>query len=127
MFLMVIYQTFYALYPFPTVTSYYDELPVVHKQVKAGDHILFKVDTQQHTNGVKVDVSAQLVGNFLLNFPPYSYATKKGRNTFTNGSIVIPAHVPPGKYHIEFISTYNIAPNRKILITRSTEEFEVIN
>ena len=123
---LILYASYLAFYPFKTNYSYLgDVLPVVNKQVKAGELVTYKSDVEQYTQGITVDRIIQIVNGHIINLPNVSYVTRKGRMTFDQ-SVRIPLDTVPGIYHLEFSSTFNFSPIRKITISRRTVDFEVI-
>lgn len=124
--LFMVYVGYLLYYPFKTNHSYTgDTLHVINKKLHAGEALKIQVDVEQYTSGVKVDRSTQIVNGVVFNLPNVSYVTKKGRMTFIQ-YVVIPKEIGPGTYHLEFDSTFNINPLRKIMIHRKTENFTIL-
>ena len=124
--LFMVYVGYLLYYPFKTNHSYTgDTLHVINKKLHAGEALKIEVDVEQYTSGIKVDKSTQIVNGVVFNLPNSSYITRKGRMTFTQ-YVVIPKEIQPGVYHLEFDSTFNINPLRKIMIHRKTENFTIL-
>ena len=94
--------------------------------MRQGEPIRFQVDLTQNTDGVEVTGYAQLVNDWLINYPDTSYVTKRGNVRFINTSFVVPEFAPPGKYILVLNTTYHMNPLRDITIQRQTEEFQVV-
>lgn len=124
--LFMVYVGYLLYYPFKVNYSHTgDTLHVINKKLHAGEAVRLKVDVEQLTSGIKVDKSTQIVNGIVFNLPNSSYITSKGRMTFTQ-YVVIPKEIQPGVYHLEFSSTFNINPIRKIIINRKSENFTIL-
>lgn len=115
----------WMLYPYKVIETYTDMIPMVTKEVKAGEGIIFTADIYQNYDGIPVTVSRQLVDGVIINYPDVGYTTVKGPFKYNNASLVIPEYVPAGKYHIEIFSKFSVNPLRTITIHRRTEDFMV--
>lgn len=124
--LFMVYVGYLLYYPFKVNYSHTgDTLHVINKKLHAGEALKIQVDVEQYTSGIKVDKSTQIVNGVVFNLPDSSYITRKGRMTFTQ-YVVIPKEIGPGTYHLEFDSTFNINPLRKIMIHRKSENFTIL-
>lgn len=117
---------YWLTWPYKVFQFYTPVNKILTPQVKAGEHVAWQTDVNQLTDGVQIEVQKQLQDGVLISYPPSSYISKKGRMTFTNATSIIPKYVPAGKYKMIIYNYVKINPIRTILITRETEEFEVI-
>lgn len=122
---------YWWIFPLKVVTIYPNgPSAVVKLNGKAfypGDVITWDFDVYQHTNGVLVTVTRQIVDGIVIQSAPVSYVTVRGRMHARSTSLVLPLFTPPGKhYHIEMAGVFHLNPLRDYTVQRITEEFEVL-
>ena len=123
-FLFVLYMAFLLIYPFNIMEVKQQPLPVISKQIKQGDNLVYVLDYCKYMS-LPSEISPQLVDGIIFAFPTDISYVDKGCNVVF-GSVPIPVSVPKGKYYMRFIVTYKVQGVREINYMYKTEEFEVI-
>ena len=74
---------------------------------------------------IKFSVQATIVDGFALNFSPFTGTRMKGCTEKTGLELTIPAFLPPGKYHIQGITSVYVNPIQTRDVPWTTQEFEI--
>lgn len=97
--------------------------PIYHP----GDILTISVDVTQKTDNVSVTVYRSLQDGFIFNFTENpTYQTKKGRYVYINETTIIPKEIMPGFYRFKTVSVFHVNPIRDIIVTKITNEFEIV-
>jgi hypothetical protein len=117
---------FWLMYPYKTFTQNGGDYKVVHKEIKAGENLVFISDTCRHRVG-EVEVRIALVDHILIGFPAYNFLQEeKTCSVYENRSVYIPTNVEAGEYFVEITSTMRVNPLRTVSTKFKTETFNVI-
>ena len=120
------YWLFWPVTPFIPSASV-REILNPDKTVKQGDYIIYKGGGEHFTSEVVVDVHAELVDGFVLQFAPSAYITEKGlRESQPSAKYKVPCFIPPGEYQLKLASIFHINPVRDIVFQIATEPFMIV-
>lgn len=117
---------YWAFWPVKTFTPNRVPLEILNpgNKVAQGSYVIFRGGGFHHTDGVQVDVYAEVQDGFLLQYPSVGYVTQYGqRPAFASAKYPIPCFVPPGRYKLVITSVFHVNPIRNETLTVSTEPF----
>ena len=100
--------------------------PVLNSPVKLGEAVNYRTIGTKHVD-IVAEISRILVGPSTYTYPVIPGAHGKGNYNEISDSTVIPDHMPPGRYRIDFALVYPINHFRKVRVNYETEWFEVID
>ncbi len=115
---------FYLFYPFQPVQLLTDPIPVVNKQVKAGETVTLKINFDKRMN-INPQITYYLVDGFVLELSQASVSRAIGQNAVTR-EILIPQTSTKGMRKIRIELDYKINILRTVHYSWDSEEFEVI-
>lgn len=127
-FFLLILIGFWEFYPYKTF-EYIGEKSLIlnpNKTVQAGGVLRVQTDLDHYTDGLIAIVSPQLIDGSIINYPSFTYITRKGHQTFER-SFEIPKYLPSGIYHIEVQTSIKVNPIKSINIVRLSENFIITN
>ena len=120
---------YWLFFPFvPFVTEFPAGLPILNggKVVHAGERIVYHGGGTHYTDGVIVDVTAQLLNDVVIPLPDRRYTTVLGRFSAINSFYEVPLYAPAGKYRLVLDAIFHVNPLRSITYRVITEEFTVV-
>lgn len=115
---------FWLLYPYNPIVFNDSVFPILNKTVKAGGRLSYTSDYCKYTNLTAV-VSRTFVNGLIFITPP-SITKRPSGCHMISVEVPIPHELPPGKYHLENIYSYQVNPIRTVTVFQNTEEFEVV-
>ena len=127
--LAVAVVTYWLVWPSPTFKPSTDPRQILNpgNEVKQGEYIIYQGGGTHYTDGVFVDVYAELVDGFVLQYPPAGYVTQIGeRAPQPTAKYIVPCFVPPGTYMLKITSIFRVNPLREEILTVTTEPFQVV-
>lgn len=124
---------FWQYWPYPEsdyLTFRYPKNVILNpgKIIHPGDIIQYSADTIVRKPFTAV-TSRYLISNDLgcdyKILPTTTMVLKAGPIVFTNKSYIVPLDFKPCTYHLHFVTTVQVNPNRTITFLRDTEDFIV--
>jgi hypothetical protein len=122
--LIMIAIGYMALYPFNPITFNDTEFPVITKEVKNGDNLLFEVDSCKHM-AIQGEVQVSYVNGLVFDTPTVLGGKMIGCENITV-SRVIPEQLPPGDYQLRVVFRYKVSHLQERSITKFSERFTVL-
>jgi hypothetical protein len=117
---------FGAPYPIETSPKPYVVVLPENKQVEQGGIVTYKFDYDKQTDVIPT-VQRQFVDGLIFNVAGDSLPAVTSRGSGSaKVQVFVPLTLPPGRYHIKIITTYDMNPVRSFVIINTTETFEVI-
>ena len=97
------------------------------KKVSAGGTLIFEAHFDKNTN-LKAYTTRQFVNKFVYYVAPIYTTLPQKKDYRTQVSVEVPAYAKPGVYKLYNTYTYHISdfPNKDVMVSAWTEEFEVI-
>lgn len=124
-FLLMMWVGYSLFYPFKTIELQDKLIPVIIKQVHAGEKLQVKYNFTKFTDE-QAEINITLVNHVILNLNPYYLSLVSGEY-HKIGFIEIPSFSPLGTYHAIVNIKYKINPLRTISLDFQTEDFQVVN
>ena len=98
-----------------------------NRQFKKAPRLLAKASGMHYTDGVVVDVTAQLENSFLLSLPPMRFVTTRGQfGPIVVARYLVPEFAPPGQYKLTIENVFHVNPIRDWVYVVETEIFTVL-
>ncbi len=112
-------------YPYETIVFHDPTFPIETKNIHAGDAITYHVDYCKHTD-LPATVSRHIVNGYDYTMPSEFTDRPRGCHV-VNVSFILPKETPSGTgYSAQIIYRYEVNPLRSILISHSTDKFNVL-
>lgn len=94
------------------------------EEVDAGEVVFVEFNFKKNTE-VRPDISLSIVDGVIFNIPEYSPINPVGETEGKVVGITIPASVPCGEYHLEWVARYHMNPLRTVEVPYESEPFRV--
>jgi len=123
-FIFVLLVLFWVLFPYKPLSINNHPYPVITKEVKKGDALLFKMDYCKYTDK-KATVTRRFIDGLLYVMPDITAVNEAGcRKQLISEEI--PQNLPAGEYIMDFYYTYKVNPIREVTVHAHTQKFQVI-
>jgi len=123
-FIFVLLVLFWVLFPYKPLSINNHPYPVITKEVKKGDALLFKMDYCKFTDK-KATVTRRFTDSLLYVMPDITAVNEAGcRKQLISEEI--PQNLPAGEYIMDFYYTYKVNPIREVTVHARTQKFQVI-
>ena len=123
-FIFVLLVLFWVLFPYKPLSINNHPYPVITKEVKKGDALLFKMDYCKYTDK-KATVTRRFIDSLLYVMPDITAVNEMGcRRQLVSEEI--PQNLPAGEYIMDFYYTYKVNPIREVTVHAHTQKFQVI-
>lgn len=120
---------YWMMWPYEVLTVYpagtQTPMRVNAKQYHAGERVFWRYYVEHHTDGVHVEERRELIDGTVTQYAPTSSFTQVGLDVHQT-YVKLPDYTPPGWYHVKVVMTFHINPLRDIVVSRSTENFQVV-
>ena len=123
-FIFVLLVLFWLIFPYEPLSINNHPYPVLNREVKKGDVLLFEVDYCKFTNK-KATITRRFTDSLLYVMPDITAVNEMGcRRQLVSEEI--PQNLPSGEYVIDFYYTYKVNPIREVTVHARTQKFQVI-
>ena len=120
---------YWTLWPFKTFEPSSSVKVILNDNhtVEQDEYVVYMGGGIHYTSGVQVDVYAELVDGFVLQYAKAGYVTEAGvYPAKPTAKYKVPCFIPPGTYKLKIVSVFHINPLRNITLVVVTEPFEVV-
>ena len=125
-FFLLAYIGYYFFYPFKVIDIKNSPYPVITKQVKAGEDLIFHVEFCKYMS-VPSKTTLQLVDGVIISLESMSAGSSPEGCYDVNVSQTIPALIKPGFYKLRITADHEIHPVlRTVRVQAETQVFEVV-
>ena len=124
-FVFLLIVGYWQFYPYKTVVFNDKVFPVVTKEVKRGENLVYLSKACKYSN-VIVEISRSFVDDLVYDMPITTSNRELGCSTSVV-NIFVPQSLPVGTYYLRSRYYYQVNPIRTIVINQDTEVFKVIN
>ena len=122
---LVITFVFWSLYPYNPLKINVQPLPVINKEVKRGDSLVYNLDYCKSTDS-SVLISRSFIDGVIFSIPDVTAKNLKGcRSNLI--SLQVPESIPVGDYYLKVTYKYKVNPIRTMLLEAVSEKFTVID
>jgi len=123
-FIFVLLVLFWLIFPYEPLSINNHPYPVITKEVKKGDVLLFEVDYCKLTDK-KATITRRFIDSLLYVMPDITAVNEMGcRRQLVSEEI--PQNLPAGEYVMDFYYTYKVNPIREVTVHARTQKFQVI-
>jgi hypothetical protein len=123
-FIFVLLVLFWLIFPYKPLSINNHPYPVITKEVKKGDVLLFEVDYCKLTDK-KATITRRFIDSLLYVMPDITAVNEMGcRRQLVSEEI--PQNLPAGEYVMDFYYTYKVNPIREVTVHAHTQKFQVI-
>ena len=123
-FIFVLLVLFWLIFPYEPLSINNHPYPVLNKEVKKGDVLLFEVDYCKLTDK-KATITRRFIDSLLYVMPDITAVNEMGcRRQLVSEEI--PQNLPAGEYVMDFYYTYKVNPIREVTVHARTQKFQVI-
>lgn len=113
-------------YPYNVIEVKQVPFPVIEKTLKHGDRLEFVLDYCKYMNS-PATIQSQFVDGVVVQLSQSITNVPTGCHNRIDNSVVIPKHLPIGKYVFRSVVNYKVNALRTIQYVYETEEFEIID
>jgi len=122
-----IFYVFYLLfYPFKTFEVLNSPFPLVKKELKRGEAILYRTSFCRYTD-ISATIIQQIINETIISLPIIQAESPKGCFEKIISNIKVPSEISSGKAYLNITFVFKVNPLRDIIYTARTEEFTVID
>lgn len=122
---LILFFGWMMFYPFKVIEFDKDSFQTLKKSYQQGETFTYRVKYHKY-----YDIPATVIRSFedgiVYQLPVTQTQNPTGNVDFTNMSIEVPKHLPPGTYTMKMSIIYKLNPVRDMIYNMRTNEFNVV-
>ena len=115
---------FWLTYPYKPLVFNDSVFPIKNKIVRQGGTLTYVSDYCKNTN-LSAVITRTFTNGLVFIVPAVTSYRPVGCQVI-NVVVSIPVELPPGKYFLQNLYSYQVNPLRTVVVAHNTEEFEVV-